>query len=113
MGNKTPLPCAICGLAPQIRIRPEAKDRFCMFYGIRITADEANDPCSTLRQHCLQDGNHFTWPVQGFGPNDLLAWHRVHLDWHFKRKAIRITIYTGVASVLLGTLGLFVSLITN
>lgn len=105
MAKSNPLPCRICGLAPQIRISDE-HGQFCLFYGVRVTQDEANDPLSPLRRRCIQDGNQFTWPVKDVSPLQLLEWRRMHSEWRLTTMSKRFGIWIGAATLVLMALSL-------
>ncbi len=102
-------PCSICGLSVPIPLRQGALGRVCLFYGIRIAPDEINDPSAPLRRHCVNDGNHFTWPARGISALELLDWRKDYLDWHIRRKSLRVAIVAGVVSAIVGLVGLFVA----
>ena len=98
-------PCRICGLAPEIRLSSE-HGRFCLFYGVRIAPEEAGEADSPIRRRCLQDGNHFVWPLCGLTAQQLLEWKRQHADWHLDRLGLKVAIISGTVSGLVTVIGL-------
>lgn len=102
-------PCAICGLAPRIKLKNADMGRYCIFYGIRISKEEESDDKSDVRQNCMKDGNNFTWPVESFSPQELLEWRKNHTDWFLRRSAIKVAAFVGVVSVFLTAIGIVVN----
>lgn len=100
-------PCAACGLAPRIRLNRNL-GRYCLYYGVRIPSDETRE-MTVLRRHCMRDGNHFVWPVEGYTAKELLAWKMTHADWHLKRTAIKVVIIVTLASMALAPFGVMFS----
>jgi hypothetical protein len=100
-------PCAMCGLAPRIKVH-EGMGQFCLYYGIRISDDEANDVDNDIRKICRQDGNHFTWPVVGLKADELLKWHIDHLDHHLQRTTLIWGVVIGVVSLVISLLSVLV-----
>lgn len=103
-------PCAICGLAPKIRLSSDGNNygRYCLYYGLRVPPEELNNVHEGLRLVCREDGNHFTWPVIGVTPKDLLDWRMDHMDRHFHRKVLVWGVLIGVATILVTALGIWV-----
>jgi len=101
-------PCRICGLAPQIRISAE-HGQFCLYYGVRLANDETRDRDNALRQRCIKDGNHFTWPVKGMTAGQLLEWRRQHMDWHLRRVSLKWAMFVGAVSIGLTVLGMILA----
>ena len=99
-------PCAVCGLAPKIKLKNADMGQFCLYYGVRIPVDEANQIQRGLRALCLQDGNHFTWPVLGYSAEKLLQWRMTHVDWHLKRSALKVGAFAGVISLIISGVAL-------
>ena len=98
-------PCAICGLAPKIRLGKGQYGQYCLFYGARIAPEESQNATVGLRKHCIEDGNHFTWPLRGYTAKDLLAWRINHQDWYLRRTAIKVGAIVAIVSVALTALG--------
>lgn len=101
-------PCAVCGLAPRIRLDGDY-GRVCLFYGVRILSDEENDVTKGMRSYCMNDGNNFVWPVRGLGHKDLLDWSIHRSDWYLKRTAIKVGAVVGVLGVVLTAIGIVMS----
>jgi hypothetical protein len=101
-------PCAICGLAPKIRLGDGQYGHYCLFYGARITPEESQDSNTGLRAHCIKDGNQFTWPIRGYSPKDLLVWRINHSDWYLKRTAMKVAAVVAILSLVLSAVGLWI-----
>lgn len=101
-------PCRICGLAPNIRLSEE-HGQYCLYYGVRITPEEAGNPQSILRRRCIEDGNLFVWPLRGLTPIQLLDWRRQQADWRLKRLSLKSAMIIGGISVLLTLAGLLIA----
>lgn len=100
-------PCKLCGLAPRIRINNNL-GRYCLYYGTRIPEDEARE-ITGLRKICIEDGNHFVWPVQGYTAKDLLAWKMTMTDWRLKRTFLKVAIFVALLSLALTPFGVVFS----
>jgi hypothetical protein len=94
-------PCAICGLAPQIPLANGSFGRVCLFYDTRISGDELSETSRGIRKACLDDGDHFAWPLRGVRPTELLAWRMTHNDWWLQRLNAKAA-SAGVAVTTLG-----------
>lgn len=112
--KSTSPPCAICGMAAKISLSNHQDERYCLWYKVRLPADEVNDPQTPLRQYCVRDGNHFAWPLRGITPLELAEYARIHLDWATHRRSARVTLLSnrigmviGVASLALTALGVW------
>ncbi|RME42251.1 MAG: hypothetical protein D6791_18230, partial [Chloroflexi bacterium] len=90
---------------PEIRLSRE-HGRFCLFYGVRIAPEEADDARSPIRRRCLQDGNHFVWPLRGMTSQQLLEWKQRHADWHLDRMGVKVAMLSGLVSAQVTALGL-------
>ena len=100
-------PCSACGLAPRIRLNNHL-GRYCLYFGTRIPEDEARD-LGGLRKFCIEDGNHFVWPVHGYSAKELLAWRMTMADWRLKRTFLKVAIVVALASLALAPFGLVFS----
>lgn len=105
-------PCAVCGLAPKIRLDGDY-GRVCLFYGVRILPEEENDTNKGMRAYCMKDGNNFVWPVLGLNHKDLLDWSIHRNDWYLKRTALKVGAVVGVLGVVLTAIGIAVSMWPN
>lgn len=113
---KTQLPCRLCGLAGDIPFENHKDARYCVFFDVRIPADEVSDPNSTMRKRCVLDGNHFTWKIRSTTPIQRFE-HIVRLsDWAEQRRqrkinifAMRIGIVIAASSLLMTAIGIWVN----
>jgi len=100
-------PCAVCGLAPKIRLNTDSMGRYCLYYGVRIPPEDLNKVDEGLREYCRLDGNHFTWPVRNVDPKELLDWRIQHNDRHFNRKVLVWGVAIGVLTIVITALGVW------
>jgi len=100
-------PCNLCGLAPEITAR-EGLGVYCLYFGMRIPQDEAEDPRSAFRQSCVANGNHFVWPVKGVNPAELHEWKIAHEDWYLNRKAVKAGMIVGLISLVASAIGIWI-----
>lgn len=99
-------PCAICGLAPQTRLS-RGHGRWCLYYSMRVAADEEGDPNAPLRAHCRRDGNHFIFPLVGFTASDLLEYTIRHAEMRNKMRSKMYAAYGSVVAALAAVAALF------
>lgn len=94
-------PCRLCAFAIPIVATRQDHGRLCIWYGVRIPADELAEPISALRTKCLRDGNNFHWPLMGMTPERLLEWRMRLADWQLQRSTTATKKYAAIVTLVL------------
>jgi hypothetical protein len=106
-------PCRLCAFAvPIIGVGASNVGRQCIWYGIRLPASELEEPTSEVRQHCLRDGNNFSWSILGFTTEKLLEMRMKMTDWHLQRSATAVQRHAAIISLVLSGIAIAVSVMS-
>ncbi len=108
--HKVP-PCRLCAFAvPIYASREHNHGRQCIWYGVRLPADELEQPSSDVRRHCLRDGNNFQWPLKGFTSEKVLALRMKLTDWNLQRSSTAVQRLASIISLVLSGVAIVVSI---
>lgn len=107
-GAGTP-PCRLCAFAIRITATRQDHGRWCIWYGVRVPADELDRSTSALRMQCLRDGNNFQWPLAGLSSERLLEWRMRLSDWQLQRSTMATQKIAAVVSLVLSGIAIAVS----
>jgi hypothetical protein len=103
-------PCRLCAFAvPIYASREHNHGRQCIWYGVRLPADELEQPSSDVRQHCVRDGNNFQWPLKGFTSEKVLELRMKLTDWNLQRSSTVVQRLSSIISLVLSGIAIVVS----
>ncbi len=108
-----PLPCRLCAFAVTITASHSTDHgKLCIWYGVRLPADELKQPRSDVRSHCMRDGNNFQWPIRGYSTKQLLEQRMKLTDWYLQRSSTSTQRLASIISLALSGIAIGVTVVS-
>lgn len=108
-----PLPCRLCAFAVTITASHSTDHgKLCIWYGVRLSADELKLPRCDVRNSCIRDGNNFQWPIRGYSTKQLLEQRMNLTDWYLQRNSTSTQRLASILSLVLSGMAIGVTVVS-